>query len=115
MTLLQQRDLKKAQARESLRASVRADLHRHLKEVVGGHRVWVFGSLCHKGRFNRASDIDIALESLPAEWSIDTLTGELMDRLHRPVDIIVLPQSRLAKKFAMRVKYGRYRTQHAGV
>lgn len=98
LNLLQQRDQQNALAREALRARVREELRRHLQELAPGSQVWVFGSICHQLHFHRESDIDIAFEALPEGWELCALTGELMDRLGRPVDIILLPQSRLAAK-----------------
>lgn len=98
LSLLQKRDQKNARARETLRARVREELRRHLQELAPGSQVWVFGSLCQQGHFHRESDIDIAFEALPDRSDLCLLTGELMERLGRPVDIILLPQSRLTAK-----------------
>ena len=96
--LLQERDAtrkaKRLHDREKARAQLAISLHRHLP----GQRVWVFGSLLQPGRFNAASDIDIAIDTLPPGLSIYTLTALLDEEMKRPVDVVYLPESRLRAK-----------------
>jgi predicted nucleotidyltransferase len=96
--LLQQRDAQRQADRlvgqRVARDRLREVLHRHLP----GRRVWVFGSLLEPGRFNAASDIDLAVETLPEGMSLYTLTALLEEEMRRPVDIICLPGSRLRNK-----------------
>lgn len=98
LDLLQARDAKLIRSREILREQVRADLRRQLADLIPGIRVIVFGSLIHPGKFHERSDIDLALEHEPEFTNLYRLTGELMERLGRPVDIIDLSRSRLAEK-----------------
>ncbi len=81
------------QTRERLQAAVR----RHLP----GQRVWLFGSLLEPGRFHVASDIDLAVESLPHGITLYTLTALLEEELGRPVDVVLLPDSRLREKIIL--------------
>jgi predicted nucleotidyltransferase len=98
LELLQAREAKRSRSRELLRERVRADLRRHLTELLPGIPVVVFGSLVQEGRFHENSDIDIAIEREPESTNLYRLTGELMERLGRPVDIVDLSRSRLAEK-----------------
>ncbi|MEI6536038.1 MAG: nucleotidyltransferase domain-containing protein [Verrucomicrobiaceae bacterium] len=98
LELLQQRDAQRQTDRllECQRAHelLREVLHRHLP----GQRVWLFGSLLKPGRFNAASDIDLAVDTLPEGMSIYTLTALLEEDMRRPVDVVYLPESRLRSK-----------------
>ena len=58
----------------------------------------VFGSLTKPGRFNDKSDVDIALERETPGMNSLRLTGELMERLGRPVDVVVLAKCRFQEK-----------------
>lgn len=98
LELLQARDAERTRFREVLRKRVRADLLRHLSELIPGIQVIVFGSLVQEGRFHERSDVDRALEQEPVGTNFYRLTGELMERLGRPVDIVDLSRSRLAEK-----------------
>lgn len=71
--------------------SLRASLSRHLPGVA----VWVYGSLAKPERFSEFSDVDIALESLPKNVSIDLLQSLLSRDVEREVDICMLETSRL--------------------
>ncbi len=98
LDLLQQRDAQRQTERlhefQMARERLREVLHRHLP----GQRVWLFGSLLKPGHFNAASDIDLAVETLPDGMSIYTLTALLEEDMRRPVDVIYLPESRLRSK-----------------
>ena len=97
--LLVQRENMRAGQRSNLARRTRAALRRHLENLLPPKtRVWIFGSLAKEGRFHPRSDIDLALDSEPDGRSIHGLTGELMDRMGRPVDIVLLPQCRFAEK-----------------
>lgn len=98
MTLLQQRDAARRQRRLQVREETRRRLRSALAELIPGHRVVVFGSLTKPGVFNERSDVDLALVvPLPAMDPV-TLTGALMERLGRPVDVVVLERCRLRAK-----------------
>lgn len=98
LALLQQREVTRRAARlhewRQAREQLKACLNRHLP----AQRVWVFGSLLEPGRFNAASDIDIAIDTLPAGMSIYTLTALLDEEMNRRVDVVYLPESRLRNK-----------------
>ena len=97
-SLLQQRDSTRKASRlrewQLAREMLAASLKRHLP----GQRVWMFGSLLDARLFNSASDIDIAIDTLPDEMSIYTLTALLDEELKRRVDVVYLPESRLRNK-----------------
>ena len=98
LKLLQERDDARRATGEALRARVRADLREYLSELLPGIRVIVFGSLIQPNRFHNQSDIDIALESEPLGLTRYSLTSELMERLGRPVDVLLLRECRFADK-----------------
>ena len=54
---------------------------RELTALVPGDRIWLFGSLTQPGRFNDASDVDLALEAEPIAMSAGRLSSELSERL----------------------------------
>lgn len=97
-TLLQQLEHERLQQRLAEREAVRAELAAALHRLLPGRKVVVFGSLTQPGRFNRASDIDVAIESLPEGLSIYTLTALLEEAMHRPVDVVLLGETRLRDK-----------------
>jgi predicted nucleotidyltransferase len=98
MTLLQKRDLARRQRRLDVLAETRRRLQSALRELIPGERVVVFGSLTKPGVFNDRSDVDLALETEPPGMSIERLTSELMERLERPVDILLLNRCRFRDK-----------------
>jgi predicted nucleotidyltransferase len=98
MTLLQRRDLARRQRRLEVLAETRRCLQSALRELIPGQKVIVFGSLTKPGRFNDRSDVDLALESEPAQMSAERLTSELMERLNRPVDVLLLSGCRFREK-----------------
>lgn len=98
MTLLQKRDAERQQARLVLFDRTREELRTVLREVLPASRVVVYGSLTKRGVFNAASDIDLALYEEPAEKNIFGLMAEIDGRMRRPVDIVILSQTRLREK-----------------
>lgn len=94
MTLLQQRDTARAHRRLEVHEETRRRLQQALAELIPGHKIILFGSLTRPGVFNDRSDVDLALESEPPQMSIYRLIAELMERLDRPVDILLLDQCR---------------------
>lgn len=98
MTLLSQRDTARRRRRIALCSEARNKLHRALADLVPGVKVIVFGSLIHPEKFNDKSDIDIALESEPPHMDVFRLTSELMERLERPVDVVLLGRCRFRDK-----------------
>jgi predicted nucleotidyltransferase len=96
MTLLQKRDAARRQRRLEVHAETRRRLRAALSELIPGQTVIVFGSLTKPGVFNDRSDVDLALEETPADpWQ---LTARLMERLERPVDIVLLKHCRFRQK-----------------
>ena len=97
-SLLHEREVQRHAARleayQQTRARLQTALHRHLP----GQRVWLFGSLRECGRFHAASDVDLAVESLPPELSLYTLTSLLEEELGHPGDVVLLSVSRLREK-----------------
>ncbi len=98
MTPLQQRDLERRHRRRQACAETRARLRAALAELIPGRRVILFGSLTRPDAFHDRSDVDLALDSEPTEISRWRLTAELMDRLERPVDVVILPECRFREK-----------------
>ncbi len=98
MTLLQKRDLARRQRRLKVLADTRHDLRTALAHLVPACRVILFGSLTKPGIFNDRSDVDLALETEPPGMDAGHLTAELMERLGRPVDVVVLQKCRFRQK-----------------
>ena len=97
-TLLQQRDLARQRRRWQVYDETRRRLKEAFAELLPGQRVIVFGSLTRPGVFNDASDVDVALEREPAGISSGQLMSELMERLGRPVDVILLDRCRFRER-----------------
>ena len=97
-TLLQQRDAARARRRLEIYQETRRRLKDALRELIPGHKIILFGSLTRPGVFNDRSDVDLALESEPPQMSIYRLIAELMERLGRPVDILMLDQCRFRER-----------------
>lgn len=96
--LLQLREQQRQERRLALWQQVRDQLRSCLTRWLPGSRVRLFGSLAHRGRFHDASDIDLAIEALPSGMSLFTLTALLEEEMHRPVDVVLLSESRLRDK-----------------
>ncbi len=96
--LLQARDAERRRRRLQVRDEVRHRLRSALAELIPGQRVIVFGSLTRPGVFNDRSDVDLALEADPPHMSQYQLTSRLMEMLGRPVDVVLLENSRLREK-----------------
>ena len=97
MTLLQQRDEETAQRREDLRLEALWRLRSLLERILPGREVWIFGSVIQPGAFRESSDVDLALREEPAEISSYRLQSLLEESLGRPVDVVLLPESRFAE------------------
>ena len=98
MTPLQKRDADRRCRRLEVHAETRTRLRAALSDLIPGRKVILFGSLTKPGVFNDRSDVDLALEEEPASPNSWQLTATLMERLGRPVDIIVLTKSKLREK-----------------
>ena len=57
---------------------------------------YLFGSVAHKGKFRRNSDIDIAVSGLNCLEHY-AFTGEISDLLDKRVDVVLLEECRFAK------------------
>jgi uncharacterized protein len=100
MTQLQQLNRERAERDEALRLQVREQLRSVLRQLLPVDQVVVFGSLTKPHRFTEASDIDIALETEPAESSLYQITAVLSEEMGRPVDIILLSECRFRDRIA---------------
>src|SRR5688572_5416918 len=98
MTLLQKRDAERRRQRLLLHESTRRELRECLHQLLPASSVIVFGSLTKPGVFNAASDIDLALFTEPAGKSVFRLIAEIDQRMRRPVDVVLLHESRLKDK-----------------
>lgn len=98
MTLLQRMERERRQTQERLRQSVGTRLLSALSRLLPGRKVVVFGSLVRPGEFTEFSDIDLALETEPEKISVCQLTALLMEEMERPVDVIILSESRFRER-----------------
>ena len=73
------------------RSLLRDALARHVPGTV----VWVYGSLVKPGRFHEWSDVDVALESLPAGMTLEYLQSLLSADVGREVDVCLIDRTRL--------------------
>jgi predicted nucleotidyltransferase len=73
------------------RGLLRAALARHVPGTV----VWVYGSLVKPGRFHEWSDVDVAIESLPAGMTLEYLQSLLSADVGREVDVCLIDCTRL--------------------
>lgn len=95
-TLLARMNEARTRQREEMRRAVHARLRATLIELLPpGSEVWVFGSVLRPGRFREDSDVDIAVERLPAGRTEAWLQHELALRLDRGVDVLTLGETRL--------------------
>jgi predicted nucleotidyltransferase len=98
MTLLQKRDAARHRRRLEELADTRRRLRAALAELMPGRQVIVFGSLTKPGAFNARSDVDLALVEPVSDPDPLRLTSELMERLARPVDVVILDHCRFREK-----------------
>lgn len=98
MTLLQLRDAARERRRLEIYEETRRRLRDSLAELVPGQKVILFGSLTKPGIFNDRSDVDLALEAEPLQMDTWRLTAELMEKLGRSVDIVLLDHCRFGKR-----------------
>jgi uncharacterized protein len=66
-------------------------------EQYGMQGVYVFGSLTAAGQFTEQSDVDVAIESMNAEYFFDVM-GLLVTELEREVDLVELSKCHFAQK-----------------
>jgi predicted nucleotidyltransferase len=98
MTLLEERAARQAEQREAARLATRRRLRNALAEICPGETVFVFGSITRPGRFFQRSDVDVALERLPQVLSHYGFMGLLEEKVGRPVDVLLLAETRLREK-----------------
>ena len=99
MRLLIQARTRDRRRAEQERLRIREGLNRALHELIPGHRCWVYGSLTAPGCFREWSDVDLAVDELPATGpSLYLLTSLLSERVGRPVDLVVIGETRLREK-----------------
>ena len=96
MTLLTELHQQKQARREKLRLETRAGLEAALRTLLPpGSSVVVFGSLVKPYRFDRWSDVDLALYETPGSLSPTEFAVQLETRLGRPADVVLLAETRL--------------------
>jgi predicted nucleotidyltransferase len=98
MTLLQQRDAARRQRRLEVYEDTRRRLRAALSDLIPGCKVILFGSLTKPGIFNDRSDVDLALDDPSSGIDAWRLMSELMERLGRPVDVVLLEKCRFRDK-----------------
>jgi predicted nucleotidyltransferase len=98
MTLLEEHECARMRERLRLYHTTRSRLREALAATASGIEFWLFGSLVTPGRFNAASDVDLAFRSLPPGMTEYLLAAELEERLGRPVDLVDLNRTRLRAK-----------------
>lgn len=98
MRLLLERNARRARERETERLALRSRLREALAELCPSREIFVFGSLTRTGKFFRRSDVDIAFEQLPEGVSPYGLAGLLEEKVGRPVDLVLLGETRLREK-----------------
>lgn len=99
MRLLIQAKMRERRHAEEERLRIREELKRALDELLPGHRCWLYGSITAAGRFRDWSDVDLAVDELPASGpSLYLLTSLLSERVGRPVDLVVIGETRLREK-----------------
>jgi len=98
MSLLKEHAQKRLRRREELRLKVRQHLKDALHQLAPGEPVFVFGSITQPYKFHNRSDVDIALLHEPKQCSIYQLLSNLEEVLRRPVDVVLLGETRLREK-----------------
>ena len=63
-----------------------------LLRAAGARRVWLFGSLA-EGRARLESDVDLAVEGLPASTAYFRLVGDLVELYGTNVDLVELEKA----------------------
>ena len=98
MTLLEDRHCARMSERLRLYDVTRTRLRAVIHALAAGHEFRLFGSLLHPGRFNAASDVDLAFTTLPAGKTEYELGAELEEHLGRPIDLVDFNHTRLRGK-----------------
>ncbi len=95
MWLLAEESERRLRRDAALAAHTRDLLEAALRRHVPGVAVWVYGSLVKPGRFHDWSDVDVALESLPAGMTLEYLQSLLSADVGREVDVCLIDRTRL--------------------
>ena len=95
---LKQRSEKLREVSEKQRLKLRVVLMEELRALLPNSKVYVFGSLTKKYSFTSKSDIDLALTSEPTTMSVYEFQDRLSEKLGRPVDVLLLSETRLKDK-----------------
>lgn len=96
MTLLAEIHEQKRAAREHLRLQTRDRCREMLQTLLpAGTQVTVYGSLTKPFAFDSWSDVDLAFNELPDSLTPDKLAVQLEAGLHRPVDVVLIDETRL--------------------
>jgi len=96
--LYQERENKRLEARNQLQEQALVLLKELLSEFFPNQKVWIFGSLVKAGKFHSYSDIDLAIEMMPAGSSEFEVAAALEERMGRPVDLVMLGKCRFRDK-----------------
>jgi predicted nucleotidyltransferase len=96
--LIHARDRQRRVEDERSRLVTIAALREVLSRVMPGAVVWVYGSLIEPGRFNRYSDIDIAVEENPGGETMEYLQSLIASETGYVVDICQIDRSRLESR-----------------
>ncbi len=98
LTILQHASARRRETNERERLAALSALRSALRDILPGERVYVFGSALLPGRFGPDSDLDVALEREPRGQSMYAIASRLMEAVGRPVDVVLLGESRLSAK-----------------
>ena len=91
--------LKRQADQEEMRVAVIAQINQALCKLEKEYywdEAYLFGSVAHKGKFRRNSDIDIAVSGLNSLEHY-AFTGEISDLLDKRVDVVLLEECRFAR------------------
>lgn len=98
MSLHQQLDSERLQAREHRRQAVRLCLREVLtRQLPRGTQVWLYGSLTQPGRFHDYSDIDLAICDPEERVHLSALQSAISAATHLEADVSRLSETRLAR------------------
>ncbi len=92
----------RAQARAAHLRRFLPEARRLLQEEYGAHTVWLFGSLA-TGQIHEASDVDLAVEGLPADRLLDA-AATMMRLFPCDVDLVRLEEAPPSLRDRVRVE-----------
>jgi len=91
--------LKRKADQEEMRLAVIEQINRALRKLEKKYyweEAYLFGSVTHRGKFGRNSDIDIAVSALTSLEHY-AFTGEISGLLDKRIDVVLLEECRFAK------------------